>query len=173
MITTDDPDIAARLISLREHGGVGYIHEEVGFNSRLDALQAGFLRIKLARLDGWHDGRRRNAAFYGKAFRDLREVSTPVIKRGAWSVYNQYTLRVSDRDGLLDHLRGRGIGCAVYYPLPLHLQECFRCLGYVRGDFPEAEAASRDVISIPVFGELTEEELSEVVEAVKEFYRDR
>jgi dTDP-4-amino-4,6-dideoxygalactose transaminase len=170
MVTTDDPDTAARLISLREHGGVGYIHDEVGFNSRLDALQAGFLRVKLARLDGWHEGRRRNAAFYCKAFRDLKEVTTPVIKRGAWSVYNQYTIRVKDRDRLLEHLRNCGIGCAVYYPLPLHLQQCFKCLGYGEGDLPVSEAASKEVLSIPVFGELTEVELAEVVGAVRSLY---
>ncbi|MFO8183965.1 MAG: DegT/DnrJ/EryC1/StrS family aminotransferase [Candidatus Aegiribacteria sp.] len=170
MVTTSDPETAARLTCLREHGGAGYIHEEVGFNSRLDAIQAGFLRVKLARLDSWHEGRRRNAAYYGKAFRELKEVTTPVIKRGAWSVYNQYTLRAEDRDGLLEHLRKNEIGCAVYYPMPLHLQKCFRCLGYVKGDFPVSEAASEEVISIPVFGELTEEELKEVVETVRDFY---
>lgn len=170
MITTDDAELAARLVSLREHGGTGYIHLEVGFNSRLDALQAGFLRVKLARLEEWHLGRRRNADYYGEAFSDLEEVSTPVIRSEAWSVYNQYTLRAKDRDGLLDHLRKCGIGCAVYYPLPLHLQKCFSCLGYGEGDFPVSETAAREVISIPVFGELTEAELEEVVRTVRDFY---
>ncbi|OPL19716.1 MAG: hypothetical protein AVO35_01715 [Candidatus Aegiribacteria sp. MLS_C] len=169
MVTTDDDALAARLVSLREHGGEGYIHREVGFNSRLDAIQAGFLRVKLACLDGWHEGRRRNAAFYDKAFRDIEEVRTPPIDGRAWSVYNQYTIRVEDRDGLLAHLRDRGIGCAVYYPLPLHLQQCFMDLGYGRGDLPAAEAAAGEVISIPVYGELTGDERSEVVEAVREF----
>ena len=170
MVTTGDPEVAARVTCLREHGGVGYIHEEVGFNSRLDALQAGFLRVKLNRLEDWHQGRRNNAAYYRKAFRGLKEVTTPVIKKGARSVYNQYTLRAKDRDGLLAHLREAGIGCAVYYPLPLHLQECFSCLGYVRGDFPVSEEASEEVISIPVFGELTEDELFEVAETIRGYY---
>jgi dTDP-4-amino-4,6-dideoxygalactose transaminase len=170
MITTDSQSLAERLVSLREHGGRGYIHEEVGFNSRLDAIQAGFLRVKLKCLDDWHQGRRKNARYYGAAFKDLDEVTAPTIKRGAWSVYNQYTIRAKKRDGLLDHLRNRQIGCAIYYPLPLHLQECFSCLGYEKGDFPVSEKASEEVISIPIFGELTEGELNEVVEAVKEFY---
>jgi dTDP-4-amino-4,6-dideoxygalactose transaminase len=170
IVTTDDQDLAARIVSLREHGGEGYIHREVGFNSRLDALQAGFLRVKLAQLESWHEGRRRNAVFYRDAFRDMKEVATPVIRDEATSVYNQYTLRVRDRDGLLAHLRERGIGCAVYYPLPLHLQECFGGLGYSEGDMPVAETASREVISIPVFGELTRDELEEVVDTIREYY---
>ncbi|MEN8209535.1 MAG: DegT/DnrJ/EryC1/StrS family aminotransferase, partial [Candidatus Fermentibacteria bacterium] len=104
MVTTDDPEIADRIISLREHGGRGYIHEEVGFNSRLDAIQAGFLRIKLTHLENWHKGRRRNARFYNKTFKNVEHVTTPVIRKEAWSVYNQYTIRAADRDALLDYL---------------------------------------------------------------------
>lgn len=172
-ITTDDCALADRLVSLREHGGQGYIHREVGTNSRMDAIQAGFLSVKLRRLDGWHEGRRRNAEFYAKAFADVDEITTPVIDPRAWSIYNQYTIRAVDRDGLMARLKSLGIGCAVYYPLPLHLQECFSSLGYAAGDFPEAERASRDVLSLPVFGELTEEELGEVVQAVKDHYSTR
>jgi len=170
MITTDDAGLGGRLVRLREHGGQGYLHSEVGFNSRLDALQAGFLRVKLARLDGWHEGRRRNAAFYDEAFQGQDGVSTPFIDPEAWSVYNQYTIRATDRDGLMAHLRGKGIGCAVYYPLPLHLQECFSTLGYSKGDFPVSERASQEVLSLPVFGELTQGELEEVVAEVRSFY---
>ena len=173
MVTTDDPEIAERIVSLREHGGRGYIHEEVGFNSRLDAIQAGFLRVKLAHLESWHKGRRRNARFYDKAFRSLGQVTTPLIRKEAWSIYNQYTIKAADRDGLLNYLRERSIGCAIYYPLPLHLQKCFECLGYSDGDFPVSETVSKEVISIPVFGELTAEELTEVAETIKEFYADK
>ncbi|MCK4806366.1 MAG: DegT/DnrJ/EryC1/StrS family aminotransferase, partial [Candidatus Aegiribacteria sp.] len=173
MVTTDRPEMADRIVSLREHGGRGYIHEEVGFNSRLDAIQAGFLRIKLAHLESWHKGRRKNARFYSKAFRKLGQVTAPVIKNEAWSIYNQYTIKVADRDELLNYLREHDIGCAVYYPLPLHLQKCFECLGYGEGDFPVSEAVSKEVISIPVFGELTEEELVEVVETIKAFYAEK
>lgn len=170
MVTTGSPELAVRLRRLREHGGQGYLHCEVGTNSRLDALQAGFLRVKLRHLDKWHEGRRSNAARYDEAFADLEQVKTPVIDPRAWSIYNQYTLLAENRDGLLNHLRGKEIGCAVYYPLPLHLQECFENLGYSRGDFPVSEQCSERVISLPVFGELTTEEQNEVIQAVREFY---
>ncbi len=175
MVTTDSPEIADTIVSLREHGGRGYIHEEVGFNSRLDAIQAGFLRVKLAHLESWHDGRRKNASFYSKALKGVKQVTTPVIRKNAWSVYNQYTIKAkaSDRDELLNYLREHGIGCAVYYPMPLHLQKCFDCLGYGEGDFPVSETVSKEVLSIPVFGELTEEELVEVVETIKAFYAEK
>ncbi len=172
-LTTDDQALADRLVRLREHGGQGYYHSEVGTNSRMDALQAGFLSVKLARLEEWHAGRRRNAAFYDTAFAGMPEVVTPVIDSRAGSIYNQYTIRAKDRDGLLAHLRAAGIGCAVYYPLPLHLQECFAGLGCGRGDFPASEQASAEVLSLPVFGELTEGELREVVDSVKGFYTAR
>lgn len=172
-ITVGDPALAERLIRLREHGGQGYIHREVGTNSRMDALQAGFLSVKLRHLDSWHEGRRRNAAFYEKAFADVPEVVTPVIDGSAVSIYNQYTIRARNRDGLMAWLKEKGIGCAIYYPLPLHLQECFSSLGYREGDFPVAEKASRDVLSLPVFGELSPRELDEVVAAVKGFYASR
>ena len=171
MVTSGDDPIADSIVRLREHGGQGYYHREIGFNSRMDALQAAFLRIKLRCLEGWHAGRRANAAFYDEAFCDLEQVTTPVIAPEAWSVYNQYTLRAENRDELLAYLRQRGIGCAVYYPLPLHLQECFGPLGYTAGDFPVSEKASAEVISLPVFGELTEGERAEVAEAVREFYQ--
>ena len=171
MLTTNDSALAARLRSLREHGGHGYLHAEVGTNSRLDALQAGFLRVKLSKLEGWHAGRRANADKYRDAFADLEQVKTPVIDPRAWSIYNQYTILAEDRDELLAHLRAKKIGCAIYYPLPLHLQECFRDLDYSKGDFPVSESCSDKVISLPVFGELTKDEQDEVITAVKEFYK--
>lgn len=171
MLTTNDPALAARLRSLREHGGHGYLHAEVGTNSRLDALQAGFLRVKLGKLEEWHAGRRANADRYCKAFADLEQVKTPVIDPRAWSIYNQYTILAEARDELLAYLRGKKIGCAIYYPLPLHLQECFRDLAYSKGDFPISESCSDKVISLPVFGELTKDEQDEVIAAVKEFYK--
>jgi dTDP-4-amino-4,6-dideoxygalactose transaminase len=169
-VTTPSEEVAARVRSLREHGGSGYVHSMVGKNSRLDALQAGFLRVKLTMLDHWHEGRRANAEWYGRRLGELAEVRTPVIDPRARSVYNQYTLRAEDRDGLLGHLRAADIGCSVYYPVPLHLQECFRHLGYGEGDLPVAERACREVISIPVFGELTSGEREEVASAIESFY---
>lgn len=173
MLTTNDPSLADRLVLLREHGGQGYLHSEVGTNSRLDAIQAAFLRVKLRRLESWHEGRRRNAAFYDDAFSGMPEVKTPVIHPDAGSVFNQYTLKVRQRDGLLASLRSREIGCAVYYPLCLHLQKCFEYLGCRAGDFPAAEACSAEAISLPVFGELQPGELEAVVDAVRGFYAGR
>lgn len=170
MLTTNDPVLAARLRRIREHGGQGYLHAEVGTNSRLDAIQAGFLRVKLRKLEDWHSGRRANAERYNKAFVDIKEVSSPVIDPRASSIYNQYTILAENRDELLSFLRNKEIGCAVYYPLPLHLQECFAYLGYAKGDFKVSEDCSSRVISLPVFGELTKEEQDEVIAAVKEFY---
>ena len=170
MLTTNDQALADRLVLLREHGGQGYLHAEVGTNSRLDSLQAAFLRIKLRCLETWHRGRRRNAALYDAALGDLPEVRTPAIAEGASSVYNQYTIRARNRDGLLASLKEQEVGCAVYYPLCLHLQKCFEYLGYRKGDFPVSEACSADVISLPVFGELRREELDAVVEAVGAYY---
>ena len=171
MLTTNSPDLAERLRSIREHGGQGYLHAEVGINSRLDAIQAGFLRVKLRKLEEWHAGRRANAERYNKAFDDVDQIKTPVIDPRAWSIYNQYTILAENRDELLSFLRSRQIGCAVYYPLPLHLQECFADLGYSKGDFKISEDCSEKVISLPVFGELTREEQDEVIAAVKEFYQ--
>lgn len=170
MVTTNDEQTEERLISLREHGGKGYYHSEVGFNSRLDALQAGFLRVKFRYLEKWHNARRRNADTYNKAFKNVKELVTPIIDKRAVSIYNQYTIRAEKRDELLAALREQGIGCAVYYPLPLHLQECFAYLGYKEEDLPVSEKACREVISLPIFGELTKEEQKEVIDAVKAFY---
>jgi dTDP-4-amino-4,6-dideoxygalactose transaminase len=170
MVTASSPELAASLRRLREHGGQGYLHCEVGTNSRLDAIQAGFLRVKLRHLDSWHEGRRSNAARYNDAFDDIDQIRTPFVDPRAWSIYNQYTLMAENRDELLNYLRSMDIGCAVYYPLPLHLQECFADLGYSRGDFPVSEACSEKAISLPVFGELTKEEQNEVIQAVRDFY---
>ncbi|MBN1434914.1 DegT/DnrJ/EryC1/StrS family aminotransferase [Candidatus Fermentibacterales bacterium] len=169
-VTTNDEELADRVASLREHGGQGYVHRDVGTNSRLDAIQAAFLRIKLAHLEGWHEGRRRNAEYYYKALSAVPEVRTPMIEPEAESVYNQFTISVPRRDELLEHLRSKQIGCAVYYPIPLHMQQCFRHLGYTEESFPASLKASGEVVSIPVFGELTEAELDEVVSAIAGFY---
>jgi dTDP-4-amino-4,6-dideoxygalactose transaminase len=169
-IVTNDEKIADRIARLREHGGSGYFHSEIGKNSRMDALQAAFLRIKLRLLENWHERRRNNAVFYNNAFDNLQGIEAPVISDAAVSIYNQYTIRcLNKRDELLDYLRKKEIGCAVYYPLPLHLQECFNYLGYDKGDFPVSEKASEEVLSIPVFGELREDELKEVADIIGEF----
>ena len=171
MIVTQDEALATRLRRLRVHGGLKtYIHDEVGFNSRLDALQAAVLLAKLPRLEGWSAARRRNAAFYDEAFAGLSSVKTPWVDPQNVSIYNQYTLRVERRDDLQAHLKAKGIGHSVYYPLPLHLQPCFAYLGLREGAFPESEKAAGEVISLPIYPELTESQLDEVVGAVRGFY---
>lgn len=165
MITTNDDSKADLLISLREHGqtlkGGGrteqYHHWTIGLNSRLDALQAAVLTVKLRHLDEWSDGRARNAEYYNGRF-DGSAVVPPHRDPRDRHIYNQYIIRVPERDAVMAHLRERGIGCALYYPVPLHLQQCFSSLGLVRGDMPESERASSETLSIPVFSLLTEEE---------------
>jgi dTDP-4-amino-4,6-dideoxygalactose transaminase len=147
-----------------------YYHEEVGYNSRLDALQAAVLAAKLPHLAGWSARRRENAAYYDAAFGDVPEVVTPYLDPLNESIDNQYTIRVERRDALQSHLKERGIGNAIYYPLPLHLQPCFAYLGYREGSCPEAERAAREVISLPVYPELTKPQLDEVVGAVRAFF---
>jgi len=173
MTVTGDDATAERLRRLRTHGGRQmYHHEEVGYNSRIDTLQAAVLSAKLPRLDGWSDGRRRNAAFYDGALAGIDGIRTPAVRDGFESIYNQYTLRVLDgrRDALGEFLKARGIGTSVYYPVPLHLQECFAYLGYREGDFPESERACREVLSIPIFPELTEAQLGYVADSIRAFF---
>jgi dTDP-4-amino-4,6-dideoxygalactose transaminase len=171
MMVTQNNDLAVRLKRLRVHGGMQmYHHDEVGYNSRLDSLQAAVLHAKLKHLSHWSAGRRANAAYYTSAFADVAEVRTPVIDRANDSIFNQYTLRVDRRDALQAHLKGLGIGSAVYYPVPLHLQPCFEYLGYKQGAFPESERAAREVLSLPIYPELTSAQLDEVVTAVRAFY---
>jgi dTDP-4-amino-4,6-dideoxygalactose transaminase len=174
MVVTSDDAVAKRMRQLRVHGGVKmYHHDEVGFNSRLDTLQAAVLLAKLPFLDQWSAARREHAAWYHERFAALEATGAlrrPRVTDDNESVYNQYTLRVRDRDRLREHLAARGIGNSVYYPLPLHLQPCFQYLGYREGDFPESERASREVLSIPVYPELTAEEREQVAAAIECFY---
>ena len=171
MIVTQDEALATRLRRLRVHGGLKtYFHDEVGFNSRLDTLQAAVLLAKLPHLEQWSAARRRNAAYYDVAFAGLSEVKTPSVDPQNVSIYNQYTLRVERRDELQSHLKSRGIGHSVYYPLPLHLQPCFAYLGHREGAYPESERAAKEVVSLPIYPELTEGQLDEVVGAVRGFY---
>ena len=177
MITTDDDSLADLLVSLREHGQTlkdggqteMYDHWTIGLNSRLDALQAAVLLVKLRHLDEWSDGRARNASYYDSRFAGT-PVTPPARTPEARHIYNQYTIRVARRDDLVTYLREREIGCAIYYPVPLHLQKCFSTLGYAEGDMPESEAAAAESVSIPVFSLLTEEELDHVATTILGFY---
>jgi dTDP-4-amino-4,6-dideoxygalactose transaminase len=173
MMVTQDEALATRLRRLRVHGGAKqYFHDEVGYNSRLDALQGAVLRAKLPHLAGWSAKRRENARFYDNALRGIRHVRTPVIDPNNESIFNQYTIRVERRDELQAYLKAREIGTAIYYPLPLHLQPCFSYLGYRRGSCPEAERAAGEVISLPIYPELTRAQLEEVAGAIRTFYGD-
>ena len=171
MMVTQDDALATRLKRLRVHGGATqYFHDEVGYNSRLDTLQAAVLEAKLPHLADWSGKRREHAMYYDRAFADVPEVRTPTIDAGNESIYNQYTIRADRRDGLQAHLKGKGIGSAIYYPLPLHLQPCFQYLGYRVGSCPESERAAREVLSLPVYPELTRAQQDEVIGGVRSFY---
>src|SRR5690349_972827 len=164
MMVTSDAAAAERLRKLRLHGGAKqYHHEEVGTNSRLDTLQAAVLLAKLPHLAAWSAARRDHAAYYSNAFAGLEGVTTPVVDRANEHIFHQYTLRAQRRDQLQAHLKAEGIGCAVYYPIPLHRQECFAPLGYREGRLPVSERAAREVLSLPIFPELTREQQDGVV----------
>ncbi len=159
LVTTDDPELSGRLRRLRVHGDSGgYQHLEVGLNSRLDALQAAVLRIKLQHLDNWTKARQENAARYAELFKHyglLDAVALPKVLPDRRHVFNQYTVRIPGRrDEVIRNLHERKIGAAVYYPRPLHLQKCFADLGYREGDLPEAEAAAHEVLSLPIYPEV-------------------
>lgn len=174
MVLTNDDALAEVVRSLRVHGGgkVRYHHERVGMNSRLDTLQAAILRVKLPHLEAWSEGRRRVAARYDALFAGVPRLRTPARLTRMTHIYNQYTLRVPERDALQAKLQAEKIGCAVYYPLPLHLQRCFAQFGGKSGQCPEAERAADEVLSIPVYGELTDGQIQRVVEVVKAHVRD-
>jgi dTDP-4-amino-4,6-dideoxygalactose transaminase len=173
MITTDDPQLASKLRALRVHGSVDkYVHEWVGINSRLDALQAAILRVKLHYLDEWSAGRQRNAGRYRTR---LNELAIPVILPSTAffqtrHIYNQFTIRCSDRDRLQAYLREHGIGSEVYYPLPLHLQPCYAGLGYKKGDFPVSEGVAAEALSLPVQAELADEDIDYICDTILTFY---
>ena len=152
---------------LRVHGsGHTYHHELVGGNFRIDALQAAFLRVKLRHLDAWHAARREHAAYYTDRFAGHERVTPPAVAEGNASVFNQYVVRVPDRDRVKARLAERGVGSGVYYPLGLHLQPCFADLGGRPGDLPETERAAAEVLALPVFPELTQAERERVADAV-------
>jgi dTDP-4-amino-4,6-dideoxygalactose transaminase len=175
LITTNDKALADSMAMLRVHGSqVRYLHEAIGFNSRLDALQAAVLQVKLKYLDQWTEGRRRNAERYRQLFAQTKHadrVTLPPTAPGNFHVYNQFTVRAPKRDELRTFLKEKGVGSEVYYPLPMHLQNCYRDLGHQKGSFPLSERAAEEVMSLPIYPELTEPQQSYVVEMIAEFYR--
>jgi dTDP-4-amino-4,6-dideoxygalactose transaminase len=173
MITTGDPEFAERLRALRMHGRTGeYIHEWIGVNSRLDALQAVILSVKLRKLDLWTVRRQENAQLYSRLFREL---NIPVLTPRAAAfqtrhVFNQFVIRGAERDSLRAHLAKLGIATAIYYPLPLHLQPCFANLGYLKGDFPVSEQLAAETLALPVYPELSSEQIERVAAGIALFY---
>jgi dTDP-4-amino-4,6-dideoxygalactose transaminase len=173
MVVTGDKNLAERITMLREHGArPKYFHSLVGINSRLDALQAVVLSVKLRHLDSWTDGRISNARYYNNLFveKGLRDVVLPTVPEGHRHIFNQFVIRVRERDSLRTFLAGREIGTEIYYPVPLHLQECFSALGYRKGDFPESESAAGSTLALPIYPELTREMQEYVVDSIAEFY---
>ena len=169
-ICCNDDALAEKLRKLRVHGsGHTYYHEMVGGMFRLAAIQAAVLEVKLKYLDTWHDARRRNAAIYNRILKDCPGVATPFIEPGNESIYNQYVVRIEHgrRDEVKKALQSAGVGSAIYYPLGLHLQECFKYLGHPAGDFPETERATREVLALPVYPELTPEQVTFAAQTVR------
>ncbi len=170
MITTNDQELAAKLKMLRNHGAKPkYYHALVGGNFRLDAIQAAILRVKLKHLDDWSAARQRNAARYRELFAGMDAVKCPAELPERRHIYNQFSIRVPRRDELRAYLAERKIGCEIYYPVPLHVQECFADLGYAKGDMPESERAAAEVLALPVYPELTGEQQGVVVDAIAGF----
>ena len=171
MVTTTDADLAERLRIFRNHGAKPkYFHKWVGGNFRLDTLQAAVLIVKLKYLDQWSAGRRENAKKYDSLFADCDAVTIPTVREENVSIINQYVIRVPRRDELMAHFKEKGIGTAIYYPLGLHMQECFTDLGYKEGDFPETERAAKESLALPIFPELSEDQIEYVAETVKAFF---
>jgi len=174
LVTTNNANFAARLKRLRTHGGFNeYEHEEVGVNSRLDALQAAVLRVKLPHLDEWSNARAQRAAIYSELLEqaDLSfSLQTPVVRPNKRHIFHQYVVRVPQhRDALSEHLRNHEIGTKVYYPIPLHLQKCFKFLGYKQGEYPEAERAALETMALPMFPEITDAQQEYVVKTIQDF----
>jgi dTDP-4-amino-4,6-dideoxygalactose transaminase len=183
LVTTNSPEMAAHMRSLRDHGSQRrYVHEELGWNSRLDAIQAAILSVKLKYVEGWNKARRQRAARYAQLFaaagltsageqsENAAPIQLPQTLACAHHVFHQFVVRAYRRDELREFLTARKIGTEIYYPIPLHLQPCFVYLGYREGDFPQAELAAKEVLALPIFPELTEDEQRWVVKSIADFY---
>jgi dTDP-4-amino-4,6-dideoxygalactose transaminase len=174
-VTTGDAAIARKVAMIRDHGQAKkYYHDMEGYNGRLDAIQAGILRVKLRHLTQWNDQRRDCAAVYGKVLAPLADrIVLPVEPAGSRAVYHLFVIRHADRQGLQAHLASRGIGTAIHYPIPLHLQKAYEHLGYQEGDFPVTEEAAKQILSLPMYPQLGAEQQQRVAEALAEFVENR
>lgn len=176
MVVTNDDALAEKLRILRVHGGEPkYYHSVIGGNFRLDEIQAAVLAVKLPHLEDWHRARQRNAAYYDRAFAaaGAAQVVTPTARPGYRHIYNQYVIRVPDRDRLRAYLGEQGVGTEIYYPVPLHMQKCFAYLGYKPEDCPESAKAAGETLALPIYPELEERQLQYVVDAIAGFYVKR
>jgi dTDP-4-amino-4,6-dideoxygalactose transaminase len=175
MCVTQDPQLAERMSVLRVHGGKPkYYHALIGGNFRIDEIQAAVLNVKLPHLDAWTAARQRNAAFYDSASARAQldvQVRTPTAVSGGRHIYNQYVIRAHNRDRLRQHLTERQVGSEIYYPVPLHLQQCFAYLGHAAGAFPHSEAAALETVALPIYPELAPEQLQYVIDSIAEFYK--
>src|SRR5437016_537676 len=172
MLVTNSAELAVRIRALRNHGQAEkYLSSEPGWNSRLDEIQAAILRVKLGHLSNWQRARQSHAAEYNRLFSEIPGVMPPLAPDGFEHVYHQYTIRVAKRDALQTFLSERRIGSTIYYPYPLHLQPLYSALGHKAGDFPHAEGAAQEVLSLPMYPELRKEQIARVVEAVAEFLK--
>jgi dTDP-4-amino-4,6-dideoxygalactose transaminase len=170
MVVTNDEQLYNHLLVMRNHGSKPkYYHDHVGGNFRLDPIQAAALLVKLPYLNKWCEARRRNAVYYNENFTN-NVVQTPYVNSDCMAVYNQYVIRVPKRDGLFAFLKSKSIGCEIYYPVPMHLQKCFAYLGYRKGDYRESEKASREVLAIPIYPELRNEQMQYVVDCIQDFF---
>jgi dTDP-4-amino-4,6-dideoxygalactose transaminase len=175
LATAADPGIAEHMRRLRNHGSSRrYLHEELGWNARMDAIQGAVLRVKLPHIENWNQQRRKRASIYDRLLKesglDGTAVTLPIVNPKAHHVFHQYVIRARRRDELREFLTARKIGSEIYYPLPLHLQPCFAYLGYKKGSLPESERASAEVLALPMFPELTEAEQGWVVQSISDFY---
>jgi len=178
MIVTNNEEMAGHLKTLRAHGSKPkYYHKYVGCNSRLDSIQAAILSVKLKYLDQWHQSRRQNADEYGRLFNGEglidHHISLPINAESCEHIYNQYVIRAKTRDELRDFLKQRDVATEVYYPVPLHVQECFGGLGYGEKSFPYSEAAAQETLALPVYPELSNEQQKYVVQTISEFYKSQ
>jgi len=168
LVTTNSDYLAERLSSLRNHGSkTRYYHDEIGLNSRLDEIHAAILNVKFPHIDKWNSQRREVAYYYNELFKDIPEIQTPVELDDAYCVYHQYTIKAPVRDKLVDSLRAKGVMAMIYYPVPIHLQAAFKQFGYAQGNLPHTEKCTTQVLSLPMFPEITRQQQQQVAEAVK------
>jgi len=174
MLTTGDKRLAENLALLRVHGArQRYYHDVMGINSRLDAIQAAVLNVKIGHLPEWNEERRRRAAYYSEGLSGIDEVTVPHITDGNTHIFHQYVIRVPRRNELKAFLHESGIGCEIYYPVPLHMQKCFSFLGYREGDLPEVERAALETLALPVYPEIPREQQDYVIERIGDFFKGR